>query len=678
MADPDGEDVEGQDRHRLPKVPPPDPGDYEIGQRHRPIISHHGPPMARSPAGRDDASAECQPFLGLSRDGRTAVVTWFDEHGLLHEVRARPLGRTPSASRPDRAVAQRSMVCGRHRRPPAWLGVASPDARADRRPPINPEGVSPQHRRPGDGELRFYPERYAKTYRPGTRTSATGARCSAVVVGPSDPGVESRSPTPIRLAPELATALDGVGIDVAVKVGGRWADAGCAHLVRRVTDDEVEESVCVPPQATLRRLDRADASLDEAGVVAALEADGFVRDPDVLDTWFSSGLWPMSTMAWPWTDDFPETDGILDAFNPTSVLTTAREIITLWVSRMVMFNRYFMNGQLPFTDVFIHAMIQDGHGQKMSKTLGNGVDPRDIIHSHGADAMRFTLVQMTTDTQDVRMPVDMVCPHTGEAFTPTFITTPAGHTVAAPIQTSPGDPSKTMVSAFGAATGVATPSTEQPLARNTSSKFDIGRNFANKTWNATRFALRRLADASPAAEPVRAADTRFVDRGILARLGETLDTAEAALDNYQFNFFVDALYDFVWRDVCDRYLEAVKPTIDDDPVQQVVLGTVLDSVLRILHPVTPFVTEALWPHVSATRSGSVVGVELPPAEVLAGAAWRPWPSTSSIGRSSPTSNGPTRSAAIRSLRSSQGVKPKQRISVRHPSRCSNSFATAGG
>ena len=121
-------------------------------------------------------------------------------------------------------------------------------------------------------------------------------------------------------------------------------------------------------------------------------------------------------MGWPYPEDFPETLGngtdLLSTFNPTSLLSTAREIITLWVSRMVMFNRYFQGGDVPFTDVFIHAMVQDGHGQKMSKSLGNGVDPRDIIFSHGADAMRFTLVQMTTDTQDVRMPVDMAVSYT--------------------------------------------------------------------------------------------------------------------------------------------------------------------------------------------------------------------------------------------------------------------------
>src|SRR6185436_5133381 len=126
---------------------------------------------------------------------------------------------------------------------------------------------------------------------------------------------------------------------------------------------------------------------------------GARQDRDVLDTWFSAGLWPMSTLGWPART--PE----LEKWNPTSVLCTAREIITLWVSRMVMFNLYFLN-RLPFDHVVIHAMIQDGEGRKMSKSLGNGVDPLDIIESHGADAMRFTLAHMATQTQDVRMPVE--------------------------------------------------------------------------------------------------------------------------------------------------------------------------------------------------------------------------------------------------------------------------------
>src|SRR5436190_2240442 len=168
---------------------------------------------------------------------------------------------------------------------------------------------------------------------------------------------------------------------------------------------------------------------------------GWSQDPDVLDTWFSSGLWPMSTLNWPDESAIRDPQSALNTWNPTRTLCTAREIITLWVSRMVMFNLYFL-GRLPYTEVFLHAMIQDGEGRKMSKSLGNGVDPLDIISSHGADAMRFTLTLMTTNTQDVRMPVER----------------------------------------------------DAKSGKNTSPKFDIGRNFCNKVWNAVRFAIMNLGE----------------------------------------------------------------------------------------------------------------------------------------------------------------------------------------
>ena len=155
-------------------------------------------------------------------------------------------------------------------------------------------------------------------------------------------------------------------------------------------------------------------------VISELETAGFIQDPDVLDTWFSSALWPISTMGWPATNrikiqnsESPPEPELLPYFYPTSVLSTARDILTLWVARMVMFGLY-CHGDVPFRDVYIHAVIQDGEGRTMNKTKGNGVDPVDIIHSHGADALRFTLASMATETQDIRLPVQLVCPHCHE------------------------------------------------------------------------------------------------------------------------------------------------------------------------------------------------------------------------------------------------------------------------
>ncbi|MEM8836370.1 MAG: valine--tRNA ligase [Planctomycetota bacterium] len=343
----------------------------------------------------------------------------------------------------------------------------------------------------------------------------------------------------------------------------------------------------------------------------------FRQDSDVLDTWFSSALWPLNTMGWPEPDDHDETRDVLEAFNPTSVLSTAREIITLWVSRMAMFNRYFQAngdnpGPVPFKDVFIHAIIQDGEGQKMSKSLGNGVDPLDIVHSHGSDALRFTLCTMATQTQDVRLPVDVVCPHTGETFEPVIIDTPNGHRVMAPVQKNPKDPSKEMVSTFGQISGQATVTAERPLARNTSSKFDFGRNFCTKLWNAARFTMMQLGESEAGArtETVRLDELGMIDRWMLSRLAQTTRKIDACLAEYRFAEYGQLLYDILWRDFCDWYLEGIKPTVKQNPAQQSVLRHALDAILRLLHPVCPYVTESIWESVRTIERPDIEGLTL--------------------------------------------------------------------
>ena len=682
MADPEASDAKARYATGFLKVTPAhDPNDWDIGLRHDlPVINVMGPDGSISAEhGWEDVPEDALAFVGMSReDARTAIVDWFDRNDLLDQVRdyEHAVGHSYRSHVPIEPWLsdQWYVAVTDDRLRGSALRAQNPD-----QTPALPDDVAPRGQANGDGGMTFYPDRYARTYHAWHDGIRDWCISRQLWWGHQIP-VWVRTVRLDDADVPLAEALAGVGVDEAAPVPSRWVDAGAAHLARRTTETEVEEAVCVPPDATLRRRDRSDASLDEPGLVAALEADGFTRDPDVLDTWFSSGLWPLSTMGWPWPEDFPETVGLLDSFNPTSVLMTAREIITLWVSRMTMFNRYFLDGRLAFDDVFIHAMIQDGHGQKMSKSLGNGVDPRDIIHSHGADAMRFTLVQMTTDTQDVRMPVDLICPHTGETFVPQFITTSAGHVVAAPTQTSPADPSKTMVSAFGAAVGGEQPTDEAPLARNTSSKFDMGRNFANKVWNATRFAIGRIpADGGVGDADIDPSTLSFADRWILARLAQTLDTLDDAVARYQFNVYADTLYDFIWRDVCDRYLEAIKPTVDDDPAQQAVLAAVLDAVLRVLHPVCPFVTEALWPHVAAVRCGEIGGLALPASDLAATAAW---PDLAAVAVDLDVVDTFERAdrliGAIRALRSERNVKPKKQITVHAPAPIRDLIDAAGG
>ncbi len=679
MADPEGEAKARIASGFLKVTPAHDPNDWDIGLRHDlEVINVMGPDGGITDKyGWTDVSDEARQFVGMSReDARTAIVAWFEANGLLEKVidYSHSVGHSYRSHVPIEPWLsdQWYVAVTDDRLRGSALRAQAPDQAGE-----VPEGVTPPGDTPGDGALRFMPPRYARSYHSWHENIRDWCISRQLWWGHQIP-VWNRTVSVADASPEITAALDGAGVDQARPVESSWVSAGAAHLVRLVTEDEIEESVCVPPASSLGRLERADTSMDEPQLVAALEADGFVRDPDVLDTWFSSGLWPMSTMGWPWPEDFPETVGLLDSFNPTSLLTTAREIITLWVSRMVMFNRYFMDGQLPFQDVFIHAMIQDGHGQKMSKSLGNGVDPRDIIHTHGADAMRFSLAQMTTDTQDLRMPVDTICPHTGEAFTPEFIITAAGHTVAAPIQQSPAGDGRTMVSLYGVATGQVEPTDDQPLARNTSAKFDVGRNFANKVWNATRFALGSIEADAPA-EPVAVADTAFVDRWILSRLAETTATIDNALGEYHFNVYADTLYHFVWNDFCDNYLEAIKPTVRDTPEQQVVLGTVLDAILRLMHPVCPFVTEALWPAVSAARIGTIAGVDLPESPLVVNATW-PSIDGAVIDSSAAETFDRAHNLAteIRRLRAQREVKPKQRITIHVDDQVGGLISDAGG
>ena len=605
MPDPESDDTKARYASGFLKVTPAhDPNDWDIGQRHElDAINVMAPDASISDAhGWEDASDACRPFIGLSReDARAAIVAWFDQNGLLAETR--PYTHSVGHS-------YRSHVPIEPYLSDQWYVKVSDDrlvgeaqrALADdqfegARPARAAGGAAPA----GDGEMRFYPPRYAKTFQMWHENLRDWCISRQLWWGHQIP-----------VWTKQADVAAGETIDAAVS--DAWSKLAQEH------PDKVAAHIA-PDHIHLCFAENAD------DLIAQAEGESFQRDPDVLDTWFSSGLWPLSTMGWPNPADFPESEGLLETFNPTNVLCTGRDIITLWVSRMTMFNRYFAGGLVPFRDVYIHPMIQDGHGQRMSKSLGNGVNPLDIVSTHGADAMRFALCKMATSTQDCRLPVDMVCPKCGHSFTPKEIETPIGkksYIVAGPDQTCPSCGAK-MVSGYGAASGKATPSDDAPLAMNTSQKFDEGRNFANKLWNAARFALTHLTrdDAAPANPDQPLDELSLTDRWIITRLHRTLHAIEDALASYQFYVYGEALYDFVWRDFCDWYLEAIKPTVRDSPAQQQTLRTVLDAILRLMHPVCPFVTEALWPAVAATGTAGVEGVRLAPAagQPLMAAAW---------------------------------------------------------
>ena len=269
------------------------------------------------------------------------------------------------------------------------------------------------------------------------------------------------------------------------------------------------------------------------------------QEEDVLDTWFSSALWPFSTMGW------PKKTRDLEVFYPTSVLVTGFDILFFWVARMMMMGLKFM-GDVPFRDVYIHALVRDAEGQKMSKSKGNVIDPLEVIEKFGTDAFRFTLAAFAAQGRDIRLSEDRI----------------GGY-----------------------------------------------RNFVNKIWNASRFTLSNLSDYDPD-HPGGKADLTLADKWILSRVNRTVAEVRRGLDSYKFNEAASAIYQFLWHEFCDWYIELIKFALyqEKNPgqkwVAQMVLARVLDTSLRILHPFMPFITEEIWRNLPKNE-GSIMVAEFP-------------------------------------------------------------------
>ena len=320
--------------------------------------------------------------------------------------------------------------------------------------------------------------------------------------------------------------------------------------------------------------------------------EGWEQDPDVLDTWFSSALWPFSTMGWP--DRTPD----LEKFYPTSVLVTGYDILFFWVARMVMFGTFvaqddaITNGgrrgpQMPFSNVFLHGLIRDEHGRKMSKSRGNGIDPLDWVELFGADALRFTLARGASPGGDLSIGED--------------------HARAS-------------------------------------------RNFATKLFNATRFAL--MNGAAPAPMP-DVAELTDADRWILGRAEEVRAEVDSALDDYEFGRACESLYHFAWDEFCDWYLELAKVQLADGLGRTTaVLAAILDVLLKLLHPVMPFVTEVLWKELTGEESLVIA----------------PWPEPSGIGpdpvAAQRINDVQKLVTEVRRFRSDQGLADRQKVPAR--------------
>ncbi len=279
------------------------------------------------------------------------------------------------------------------------------------------------------------------------------------------------------------------------------------------------------------------------------------QDEDVLDTWFSSWLWPFSTMDWP--KETPE----LKYFYPTNTLVTAADIIFFWVARMIMSGIEFM-GEVPFFDVYFNGVIRDAEGRKMSKSLGNGIDPLAMVKKYSADAVRFSLMMLTAEGQDINL---------------------------------------------------------------AESNFELGRNFSNKLWNSFRF-LTLNFDVQQIPELVsnnsllkKTNNWQIADKWILSRLHRTINSVTSALKKFHFNEAVDTIYSFFWREYCDWYLELIKPRLYGQDVQAkksaLAIGiNVLRNIIKLLHPFIPFITEEIWQQIKLAEEPDLIVSDWPSCE----------------------------------------------------------------
>jgi valyl-tRNA synthetase len=320
-----------------------------------------------------------------------------------------------------------------------------------------------------------------------------------------------------------------------------WGHRIPVYYCKKCQEAEQSTDNSRQPTDKEKSVDRGQWTVDNIGIIVSKTrpekcpkcgSTDIGQDPDVLDTWFSSWLWPFATFYW------PGENKDLKYFYPTVTLVTAQEIIFFWVARMIMAGLEF-TGEIPFSDVYIHGTVRDDSGTKMSKSLGNIIDPLDIINSFGADALRFSIIIITATGQDVFL--------------------------------SP-------------------------------KKFEIGRNFANKVWNASRYILSTLKQDINVDLCVYAKDKnlKLVDKWILSRFYSALEDVTKSLEHYRLNEAASRFYEFFWHEFCDWYIEFSKLS-SEERATQIILYKMLEKSLRVLHPFMPFITEKLWQNLPHER-----------------------------------------------------------------------------
>ena len=639
-------------------TPGHDPNDYEVWQRHRDRIGLIN--ILHPDGSLNDAAG---PYAGLDRvAARTRVVADLESAGLLdriepHRVEIGHSDRSGTAIEPY--LSRQWYV--RMGDVPGGVTVGrgtGNEATVTGLAQVAIDAVAGDWRSPSGRKLAFYPDdRYARTYLDWLGEKRDWNISRQLWWGHQIPIWTARcAGGRLQRALDLAARVEGRD-DAAVQI--RDVTDAVGQEGRALTVDEAAAIAGAAGEAEIDLCLRdADAERELSAELAEL---GFEQDPDVLDTWFSSALWPHSTLGWPDPQSAPFDDGqtplgaadgaedCLSYYYPGSCLVTGRDIITLWVARMVIAGMYNL-GDLPFEHCFIHANILDGKGEMMRKSAGNGIDPVDIIERYGADAMRYVMCELQTGSQDIRLAVQAVSPFTGKTIE--LATAKHGRTIFTYLCPDTGkefDVLGTMP--------------DLPGATLISDRFDVGRAFCTKLWNAARFAFISLSGYRYRQRTLD--ELAAEDRWILSRLSRTCAAVHEQLAGYRPSSALAAVREFFWGDLCDWYLELIKPRVAasgaDADAARLTVATVLDGVLRLLHPFVPFITETLWARLRelAPRRG-MAGWQPPDADLLAVAAWpQPDPDVEDAALEADVDRLRGVARAVRDLRARHGVEARK-------------------
>jgi len=591
-------------------TPAHDPNDYEVWERHRQEIDIIN---ILNPNGTLNANAG--PYAGMDRfDARKKVVADLRELDLLEAIEDREIeiGHSDRSKTPIEPFLSKQwfvrmgdveggVLCG---------GGADKEFRAAGLAQAAIDAAGDNYKSPTGLRLTFHPDhvRYGGTYKSWLGEKRDWCISRQLWWGHRIPIWHAN-----LVGDELDRAVTSLPKGSSEELRAWVADnEGRLYRVDRIDkldkDEDYDLLISLKDPAA------------EAKYAARLDALGFKQDPDVLDTWFSSALWPFSTLGWPDPETAELDEGqrplaaaggrsdCLTYYYPGSCLVTGRDIITLWVARMVVMGLYLL-GDVPFTDSFIHANIQDGKGERMSKSKGNGIDPEDIIEKYGADSMRYVICDMQTGTQDIRLPVQAVSPYTGELVD--LATAKHGRSIFTYICPKTGkefDVLGTMA--------------DIPMAKIISERFEVGRAFCTKLWNAARFAMMNLGEHKYI--PISKDELQPEDRWILSRLSRVIGGVTEALQAYNPSAALGAAREYFWGELCDWYLEIIKPRFKDEesaPVARSVLALALDQVLRLFHPFVPFITEVLWERLNAQCPVRGLKTPVVSPDLLILAAW---------------------------------------------------------